>query len=73
MSTQEHWSTDTPISAPEAPPADVPVLTDFGGFGFSMNGIVHNVSEADLEEMTTPMYAPEGFLEGRYNDIEVIQ
>jgi hypothetical protein len=58
----EQWATDTPISMPVPPPRDAPVMTDFDGFGFSMNGITHNLTEPDLEEMTTPFYAPEGFL-----------
>lgn len=55
------WASDTPISMPEAPPEDVPVLVDFEGFGFSMSGIVHNVSGADLEELRSPHFAPEGY------------
>lgn len=61
ISPQEHWATDTLVSFPEPPPQDAPVLTDFQGLGFSMNGIVHNISDADLEDLTTPHFAPEGF------------
>ena len=59
--TQEHWATDTPISFPEPPPSDTPVLVDFDGFGFTSGGIVHNLSGADLEEMVTPTFSPQGF------------
>lgn len=59
---REKWASDTPVSAPQPPPTDVPVLVDFGGFGFSMNGMVHNLTSEDLEDMLTPLYAPEGNL-----------
>lgn len=59
--TQEHWAADTPISFPVPPEQDAPVLVDFDGFGFTSNGIVHNISGADLEEMVTPTFAPQGF------------
>lgn len=68
MEEQEHWATDTPISFPEPAPNDVPVLTDFQGFGFSMNGLVHNLTQADVDEMTTPMFAPEGYLGKQFDD-----
>lgn len=58
---REHWATDTPVSFPEPPPGDVPVLVDFEGFGFTMNGMAHNISGPDLEEMVTPYFAPEGY------------
>lgn len=57
----DHWATDTPVSFPEPPGADVPVLVDFEGFGFTMNGMAHNISGPDLEEMTTPYFAPQGY------------
>ena len=57
----EYWATDDLISFPEPPPADVPVVESFDGFGFSMNGMVHDITVADIEDMTTPMFAPEGF------------
>lgn len=57
----EFWAADAPISMPVPPPGDVPVVESFGALGFSMNGIVHDITEADLEDLATPMYAPEGF------------
>jgi hypothetical protein len=56
------WATDTAVSFPEPPTSDVPVLVDFEGFGFTMNGMAHNISGTDLEEMLTPHFAPEGFV-----------
>lgn len=60
--SQDPWASDVPISRPEPPPSDVPVQVGFGAFGFSMNGMVHDVSAAQLEEMFTPHFAPEGFI-----------
>lgn len=57
---REKWGSDVPVSAPHPPPADVPVHVDFGGFGFSTNGMVHNITQPDLEDMLTPFYSPEG-------------
>ena len=62
----EYWATDDLISFPEPPPPDAPVVESFDGFGFSMNGMVHDITPADLEEMTTPMFAPEGYRGGVY-------
>lgn len=59
--TKDHWASDTPISFPEPPPGDIPVLVDFDGFGFTMGGIVHNISQADLEEILTPTFSPSGY------------
>lgn len=77
--SQEQWATDTPISFPVPPSVETPVLVDFDGFGFSANGICHNISGPDLEEMVTPHYAPQGFggadtldpLDIQSDDIEV--
>lgn len=52
----ELWACDVPISMPEAT-TDF-VLIDMGAHGFSINGIVHNLSQADLENYTTPTYSP---------------
>ena len=57
----EYWATDSPISFPEPPPDGFPVLESFGAFGFAMSGMVHDITPADLEDLTTPMFAPEGF------------
>lgn len=59
---REQWASDALVSTPQPVPDDVPVQVDFGGFGFSMNGMVHNLSQPDLEDMLTPLYAPEGYL-----------
>lgn len=61
MARSDHdtWAADTAISRPEAP--DVPVMVDFDGFGFTMNGMAHNISGGELEELITPTFAPEGY------------
>lgn len=55
------WATDTPISHPEPPSKEQPILVGFGGIGFTSGGFAHDLTEAQLEEIFTPMYAPEGF------------
>jgi hypothetical protein len=40
------------------------VLVDMGAHGFSVNGLVHNLSESDLEDYMMPTFAPEGTING---------
>ncbi|MDX1409163.1 MAG: hypothetical protein R3330_13545, partial [Saprospiraceae bacterium] len=58
---RDTWAADTDISQPVPPDDETPVLVDFQGFGFTMNGIAHNLSEADAEDLFYPSYAPEGY------------
>lgn len=37
------------------------VLVDFEGFGFTMGGIAHFISEVEVEELFTPPVMPEGY------------
>ncbi len=55
-----NWGADTQISLPSAPSPDLPMLVDLGGsgFGFTAGGICHNITQAQLEEMATPSFAP---------------
>ena len=53
-----YWGTDVPISMPE--PTTDDVLIDMGAYGFSENGLVHNLTPADLEDYMMPTFAPEG-------------
>jgi len=55
--TSDSWGADVPISRPAAAPSDVKV--DFLGFGFTMGGIAFNVSEAEIEDIYTPPFAPD--------------
>ena len=41
------WATDTQVSLPEPSPFDI--LVDMGTLGFTMYGIAHNISLADVE------------------------
>lgn len=56
---KEMWASDTPISQPVPP--DKRVLVDFDGFGFTMGGPCHNLTEGESEEIFVPTIAPEGF------------
>lgn len=58
---REVWATDTLVSRPEPSSKETPVLVDFEGFGFTMNGMVHNITESEIEAMVTPTFAPEGY------------
>lgn len=57
----ETWASDVPVSQPSALPFNTPALKDFGGFAFSVNGMVHNVNEAELESLMVPTFAPDGY------------
>jgi hypothetical protein len=52
------WGTDTEISLPEPPRPHMPAVVDLGGFAFTAGGISHNVTQAELEELATPTFAP---------------
>lgn len=54
------WSCDVPVSRPVPPDDDQPVMVDFGGFGFTTGGIVHNLTSVDVERIFIPTYAPAG-------------
>lgn len=51
------WSSDVPISVPQAP-ADS-VLVPMFGFGMSQYGLVHDLTDAEQEFLRTPAYRPE--------------
>lgn len=53
-----YWASDSPISMPEPSPEDV--VVDMGAMGFTMSGLVNNLSLADLEEYSVPTFSPEG-------------
>mgnify|MGYP006352157335 CR=1 FL=1 len=54
------WGSDVPVSQPS--PLDDPDLAQvqFGGFCFTPSGIAHAVTQADLDQIYAPMFAPEG-------------
>lgn len=53
------WGSDAPVSKPAPPNREVAV--SFGGFAFTTGGVVHEVTEAEIEEAFFPVFAPEGF------------
>ena len=50
------WSSDVPPSMPAA--TTVARLVPMGGFCFTENGLSHDLSEAEVEALATPSYAP---------------
>jgi hypothetical protein len=58
------WASDGIVSQPEPVTDDHPTLVVFGGIGFRAGGLAHDISEADREEMFSPVFAPEGRLPG---------
>lgn len=50
------WSSDVPISIPQAPSSQV--LVPMFGFGFTQYGLVHDLTEAEREYLRTPSYSP---------------
>lgn len=54
---QETWASDAPISLPDPPVA--PGVVPMEGFVFTVDGICHDLTEVDIEHMTTPTYGPE--------------
>lgn len=53
----EHWGTDTPVSMPVPPEREL--LVDIGGgFVFTAGGLAHRITEADIEALTSPTFAP---------------
>ena len=51
-----YWGSDVPISMPQ--PTKDQILIDMGAHGFTVNGLQHNISQADLEEYTQPTFSP---------------
>lgn len=58
----EFWGADTAISMP-LPPAEK-VAVDFDGFGFTVNGVAHNITVSEAEELVTPIFAPSDYFPG---------
>lgn len=57
MDTNSAWGSDTVVSLP-VPPAEAPVRPAASGFAFSRFGLVHDLSQADLETYLAPTFAP---------------
>jgi hypothetical protein len=51
------WGSDVPISMPV--PAEEPVMVPMFGFGMTQYRLVHDLSGADYEALSVPVYATE--------------
>lgn len=51
------WAADTPISMPE-PISGEETRVVMGGFVFTATGLRHDLTQADLDEIYVPSYAP---------------
>ena len=56
MADNEVWGADVPISMPE-PPLNKAVI-DMGAFGFSVGGMVHQITEQQRDDLALPTFAP---------------
>lgn len=53
----KNWRSSVPISLPAAPNSDV--LVDFGGgFGMTLHGMVHTVTQHTIDELAYPVQGP---------------
>lgn len=57
----DQWGTDTSISMPQADKVPDAVHVDLGGFAFTPQGLVFNLTEADREGLISAPYSPESF------------
>lgn len=51
-----YWGADVPISMPL--PSEADVLVDMGAHGITVNGLQHNLNQADLEDYLQPNFSP---------------
>jgi hypothetical protein len=54
-----NWKSNVPISMPQPVDPNVPVLVDMGGFGFTANGLCHNITSTEVEDVLSPLLLPE--------------
>ena len=52
------WSSDVRISMPKAVPDPDETQVPMFGFVFTSRGLFHHLTQADLEEIHTPTFAP---------------
>lgn len=50
------WGSDVPVSMPVPP--ESAVLVSMFGFAFTIDGLFHDITQADADEIGTPTYAP---------------
>lgn len=68
MAAQE-WGSDVPVSMPE--PLTEPGMVPMFGFVFTRNGLFHDLSEAEHEQLSLPTFAPIDFGSTVYDDLDV--
>jgi hypothetical protein len=51
------WGADVPVSMPL--PASEAVMVPMYGFGMTQYRLVHDLSQAEYESLSVPVYAPE--------------
>jgi hypothetical protein len=51
------WGADVPISMPI--PSGDPVLVPMFGFSMTQYRLVHDITQAEYEQLSVPVYAPE--------------
>lgn len=56
MSGVETWGADVPVSMPE--PIDSAGLVPMFGFTFTIDGLRHDLTEAEHERLSRPSFAP---------------
>ncbi len=58
------WGADTAISMPQPDGRDPGQRVEFGGLAFTPLGIVHDLTDVDLEELLASGYGPPGGVDG---------
>jgi hypothetical protein len=54
----ESWSADVPISMPEGLSPNNPGLVPMFGFTFTENGLAHDITTGEVQELSIPKWAP---------------
>jgi hypothetical protein len=52
------WGADVPVSMPQPLRADQEAIVAMGGFVMTLDGLFPDMSAADHERLSTPVYAP---------------
>ena len=63
------WGSDVPVSMPE--PLDRDGLVPMYGFTFTIDGLRHDITEADHETISRPSFAPMSPAETEWGDTDV--
>lgn len=51
------WSSDVPISVPQAPAEEI--IIPMFGFGMTQLGLFHDLTDVEYEQMRQPSYSPD--------------